>query len=224
MKAMSETEKNTQGQKHQVSQLAIWSMALGILGFLVQCFSLIAAFLCGTGLIFGVIALRKITKSNGLLTGRGFAVTGLILSLLGFFVPTMKLLHYVQFFRQAQVVKIDDAASKTLLTLSPAGDPNEVDGISILITGRIDGSATVHIRNGGTTYPARQIRKGLVFIKIEGDWHTSKCFLEYEPSTVQNGHLTIRYVLWDKIYFAKKLITKSTIVKWCGEDFIRGYK
>jgi hypothetical protein len=134
-----------------------------------------------------------------MLAGRGFAVTGLVLSVLGFFIPTMKLLHYVQFFRQAKVVKIDDAASKTLLALSPAGDPNEVDGISILITGRIDGSATVHIRNGGTTYPPRQIRKGLVFIKIEDAWYGGECFLEYEPAGVQNGHLTIRYVLWDKI-------------------------
>jgi hypothetical protein len=48
MKAMSETEKNTQGLKHQVSQLAIWSMALGIFGFLVQCFSLLPVLLCGS--------------------------------------------------------------------------------------------------------------------------------------------------------------------------------
>lgn len=133
MKAMSETEKNTPGQRPQVSQLAIWSMAFGIFGFLVQCFSLIAVLLCGTGFIFGIIALRKISKSESMLAGLGFAVIGLILSVLGIFVPTMKLLHYVQFFRQAQVVKIDDMASKTLLTLSPAGDSNEVDGISILI-------------------------------------------------------------------------------------------
>jgi len=205
---MSKTEKNTQGQKHQVSQLAIWSMALGIFGFLVQFFSLIAVLLCGTGLIFGVIALRKVTKSDGLLTGRGYAIAGLVVCVVAFFIPTMRLLHYVQFFRQAKVVKIEDATSKTLLTLSSAGDPNEVDGISLLITGYIDGSATVHIRNGGETYPPRHITKGWVFTKIEGDWYTGKCFFEYETSNVQDGHLTIRYVFYKR---PKKTITKSAI-------------
>jgi hypothetical protein len=146
----------------------------------------------------GIIALRKIAKSGGLMIGRGFAIAGLIISLLGFCFPTLELVHYIQFFHQAQVAKIDDVASKTTLILSVDNNSKKIDGISILVTGHIDGSATVHIRNGREQYSPRHITKGLVFLKIEGDWYTGECRFEYEPADVRSGHLTIRYVLWER--------------------------
>jgi len=57
----------------KTSAMAIWSLVLGIVGFL-----------CGltaiAGLILGILSLRDIKASNGRLTGRGMALAGIIIS------------------------------------------------------------------------------------------------------------------------------------------------
>lgn len=55
--------------------LATWSLILGIAGC-VLCFLFIPALLA---IIFGIIALVKISNSAGMLTGKGKAITGIIL-------------------------------------------------------------------------------------------------------------------------------------------------
>jgi hypothetical protein len=61
----------------QTSGLAIWSMVLGFLVVLFSIFAAIPAVICGH------ISLGRINKSAGGLTGRGFAITGLVLGYLG---------------------------------------------------------------------------------------------------------------------------------------------
>ena len=57
----------------KTSGLAITSLILAILGIFTFCLTALPA------IIFGIIALVKIQKSNGLLKGRGLAITGIIL-------------------------------------------------------------------------------------------------------------------------------------------------
>jgi len=64
-------------KKVQKSGLAITSLVLGIISF----FPLLGFFIGIAGIIFGIIALVKI-KNNGL-GGKGLAITGIILSVLG---------------------------------------------------------------------------------------------------------------------------------------------
>ncbi|MHC4456086.1 MAG: DUF4190 domain-containing protein [Planctomycetota bacterium] len=66
----------------KTSGLAIASMVIGIFGlnFFVQLYGF--GIPCIAGLVLGLVALRKIKKSGGLLAGRGFAITGVILSTL----------------------------------------------------------------------------------------------------------------------------------------------
>lgn len=202
---MSESETKGQSQEQKTSKLAIWSMVFGVVGFLSilglfsQFFQLMSVFWCGSGLVLGVIALWKIAQSRGLLTGQSYAVAGVVISVLDLFLFTWIFsINYMPLFRQAQIVKINDVTTKTTLVLSIDNDPNTyyVDGISILITGHIDGSATIQIRNGGTKYPEEYIKKGMVCLRIYGDWYTNKCYLEYVPSDVHSGHLTIRYYFY----------------------------
>ena len=67
------------GVAPRTSQLAIWSMVLGILSLFCNIFTGVIGF------ILGVVALIKINGSNGKLKGSGFAITGLICSFL--FIP-----------------------------------------------------------------------------------------------------------------------------------------
>lgn len=59
----------------RTSPLAIWSLVLGILGFL--CFSFLAGI---PAIICGHMARSRIRESQGALTGDGLALAGLILA------------------------------------------------------------------------------------------------------------------------------------------------
>ena len=58
---------------------AIWSLILGILS-VVLCLNVLTAI---PGLILGILSLKKINSSNGYLTGKGLAVTGIVCSSIG---------------------------------------------------------------------------------------------------------------------------------------------
>lgn len=62
----------------KTSALAIWSLVLGILSLV--CFTIFAAI---PGVICGHKALGKIKRSNGMLTGQGLAIAGLVTGYLG---------------------------------------------------------------------------------------------------------------------------------------------
>ena len=66
----------TIGQPPRTSQLAIWSLVLGVS-------SLLCSFFAGLiGLVLGVIALFKISNSQGRLKGTGLAIAGIVCSIL----------------------------------------------------------------------------------------------------------------------------------------------
>ena len=57
----------------QTSGLAIWSLVLGVLSFVLSIFTAIPAVICGH------LSLGRIRQSRGALTGRGMAIAGLII-------------------------------------------------------------------------------------------------------------------------------------------------
>ncbi len=63
--------------KTQTSGKAVASLVCGLLSF---CFSILAAI---PSLILGLLAIKEIRQSNGLLRGTGLAISGILLSLLG---------------------------------------------------------------------------------------------------------------------------------------------
>jgi len=172
---MGETEIKEQNQKTKTSKLAVCSVVLGICAMVLGIYSinlhnfgffspyhdllpvyLIPVIFGGSGLVFGIMSLRQIAKSGGSLVGRKIVIAGLVTSVLGSFLPTWAIVNYALFFHQAKVVTIDDVASNTTLTLS-ADSKSNIDGISILITGDIDGSATMYIRNGGDVFSLQRL-------------------------------------------------------------------
>lgn len=61
-----------QYQPPKTSGMAITSMVLGLLGIILNIFTALPAIICGH------VALSRIRKSGGTLTGQGFAITGLV--------------------------------------------------------------------------------------------------------------------------------------------------
>ena len=91
---------------------------------------------------------------------------------------------------QDKIVKISDVAQKTEITLST--DKTGIHALHILITGHIDGEAT--IRQGNSNVKHTYERKaGDVNLPIQTDWYENNCVIEYEPVDVKSGDLSIRY-------------------------------
>ncbi|MHC4153945.1 MAG: DUF4190 domain-containing protein [Planctomycetota bacterium] len=77
---MSEADNNSQGEKPKTSKLAIWSLLLGLVGF--GLWYLPVGMTGLAGIVLGIVALRKIQRSAGSLQGRGFAIAGIVTSVI----------------------------------------------------------------------------------------------------------------------------------------------
>ena len=91
----------------KTSDLAIWSLVLGILGFvlLVVCIGPLFAI---PGVLCGHIALSKINRSSGTLTGQGLAIAGLVMGYLGILLtlillPAIAIPNFVKARQTAQI-------------------------------------------------------------------------------------------------------------------------
>jgi hypothetical protein len=91
----------------KTSGLAIWSLALGVLGLI--CFSIFAAI---PGVICGHTALSRIKRSGGSLSGQGLAIAGLVTGYLGIlwaiiFIPMMAAIAIPNFVRARQTAQMN---------------------------------------------------------------------------------------------------------------------
>lgn len=237
---MSENDKAGQEREVNLSKAAVVSFFLGLF-MLLLClpFILIATLTLNPlilpeliakgfvilpqtlGIILAVIALRKIKKSGGLLTGKGLAITGLTLSILAYPLAVLYFAGQVKVYCKSKVIRVDDAAKGVTVQLSDKDRRELIEGIEILVTGDIDGSATVDTfrempvsRKEGDpisdvsreTQPPdfSYLIEGEVRLEIQEDWYDDECFLKYEPVSVRSGSLTIRYYLHASPYVPQK--------------------
>lgn len=206
---MSETNNNTQAQKPKFSKLAMASLISSIMGvfiipplaFLMEpitlkdMLALIIAWLPPLGgLVLSVVALSQIKRTRVLLTGRRFAITGLLLSIFLLLILTWLNVFFIMQYNKRRVIRIEDVTQKTTVTLLNKNTQGYVCGIVIYITGYIDGPATITItpHKGGEGYKYN-ITKGRISLKDVNEWYELECFLEYEPTNVQSGFLSIKY-------------------------------
>jgi hypothetical protein len=101
------------------SQLAIWSLVLGLLSFV--CFSIFTAI---PAVICGHKALNRINSSGGGLTGKGLAIGGLITGYLAiawaiFFIPLMLAIAIPNFVK-ARHVSMENACINNLRQIEAA--------------------------------------------------------------------------------------------------------
>jgi len=86
----------------RTSDLANASIEFGILGIF---FSLLAAI---PGLVLGIVALYQIKRSRGQLAGRGFAIAGICISLIGaIIVPAIVISYFMQAREEARLASCE---------------------------------------------------------------------------------------------------------------------
>ena len=88
-------------------------------------------------------------------------------------------------------IKINDVTQKMAITIF--SNKNGIAVIRILITGYIDGKATIKQGNGDNVTYTYELKAGEVYLPIETDWYEKKCIIEYSPVGVKSGNLRIRY-------------------------------
>lgn len=88
-----------------------------------------------------------------------------------------------------QATEISDVTKPTTLTLTPApGQGALVHGISVSIRGKIDGSADFIGTELGTNHVGHNFE-----IRQSGDYYTTNYVIEYVPTGVSTGKVTIQY-------------------------------
>lgn len=75
----------------RTNSLALWGMIFGILALFCCCFRIVFGTL---GLIFSLIALSQISERPDLYEGRGMAIAGVVLSVVGLLLGVLLLIFY----------------------------------------------------------------------------------------------------------------------------------
>jgi competence protein ComGC len=103
----------------KTSGMAIWSLVLGILSLI--CFSILSAI---PGVICGHMALGRIKRSNGALSGQGLAIGGLVTGYLGILLAVvtipMMLAIAIPNFTKARNVALTNACINNLRQIDSA--------------------------------------------------------------------------------------------------------
>jgi len=94
---------------------------------------------------------------------------------------------------QGQTIQVKDVTQKQILTLVEKDRPQYVHGISILITGYIDGTATIQQAYENKEMYGPSTIAGKVNLRLGGDWYGDKCLITYQPLNVKSGKLQIKY-------------------------------
>ena len=88
---------------------------------------------------------------------------------------------------------VPDVTRQSELVLHPRAHQNSIYGISIRVSGQIEGNAQLVILDGG----GKQYRvfelSGDVDVDFTGDWYSDEVALAYKPIQVRGGILKLRY-------------------------------
>lgn len=152
----------------RTSKAAVTSLILGILGFLIP------VIIAVVGLIFGIIGLRNIRKSNGLLKGQGLAVAGTTVSsvsLVLWLVPVVALLVWMLYARM-NIPEFERTGGYSLVCEVGSGDKldhSTMDEICRKLKERVD----PHGWNGVMIRPEEGASLIEICVPVRESWQTS---------------------------------------------------
>jgi len=167
------------------------------------------------GVLFAVITLYQIKGTGRLLAVRRFAIAGLIISILAFPFPLWLFAGRLKVYCKSQVIFINDTSRGITVELSNKDRREFIDAIDIVITGNIDGLATVNTYKeipvgeniesaffdlDEPVYICPDVVQGKVQFEIWEEWYDDVCFFKYEPIDVRSGSLKVRYYLYASPY------------------------
>jgi len=208
------TNENLKSEGSKRSKLAVAAMILGLLSILLPIpvaalrlhpLSLIELLVRDfiwllplVALVVGIIALRRINKYQELLKGKIWASVGILLSALPLLISLLVIPYDIVMYAKSGVATIDNVTKDATVVLFSGKDKEKmVSGLSIYISGYIDGSATISLCENDQNVREYEISSGKVCIRRSGDWYNNECLIKYKPTNVSSGYLKIRYYFDD---------------------------
>lgn len=103
-------------------------------------------------------------------------------------------LYYGDRISFGTTLMVKDVTKEESLRL--VSDKKGVHGIDIFIMGKIDGTADIYrsyVEKDSKYYELKELKPGVVHLKMGGDWYAPDCVIRYVPQGVKSGWLKIRY-------------------------------
>ena len=95
-----------------------------------------------------------------------------------------------------QTYDVADVTKAEIITLEKKSTQGHIHGITVIGKGHIDGDAEIVLLLSGTPYKTETL-SGDVDFTWGGDWYSDSAKVEYKPSSVKSGHLSLQYAFED---------------------------
>ncbi len=93
--------------------------------------------------------------------------------------------------------KIANISENEKIVLQHNDTTKSIFSISILISGYLNDDAKIIIKDGHGFEKKYLIESGEVMLRIDDDWYSTECILEYYPENVSEGNLDVTYEFFE---------------------------
>ena len=95
-----------------------------------------------------------------------------------------------------QTYIVADVTNKTTITLHKNNGQGYIHRITIVAKGHLDGSAQINLILNGKPYKTENL-SGKIDFEWGGDWYSDSAKIQYKPSSVNSGNLSLKYTFYD---------------------------
>ncbi len=95
-----------------------------------------------------------------------------------------------------QTHSVADVTKPETITLKKQSSQGSIHSMSVVGKGHLDGTAEIVLILNGKPYKTEHL-SGDVDFQWGGDWYSDSAKIEYKPSSVKNGHLSLQYKFED---------------------------
>ena len=98
--------------------------------------------------------------------------------------------------RGKQTHTIADVAKAETITLQKGSSQGDIHYMTVVGKGYLDGTAEIVLILDGKPYKTEKL-SGDVAFEWSGDWYSNSARIEYKPSSVKSGSLSLQYTFKD---------------------------
>lgn len=109
--------------------------------------------------------------------------------LLIIFIFSYKFLCHIEYEKNIKITNI----TKSQIIHLQAEPKQNIGSLAIKVTGKLNGSANLIIRNDVAVMFNKILKSGKVKQEFKREWYDKECTIEYKPKNVVSGDITIHY-------------------------------
>ena len=95
-----------------------------------------------------------------------------------------------------QIYNIADVTKPETIKLKKASSQGNIYSLTVVGKGHLDGTAEIALILNGKPYKTESLSRDIDF-KWSGDWYSDSAKIEYNPSSVKRGNLSLQYKFED---------------------------